>query len=135
MYFWESNSQLYMILRDAETVLKKLATQFKAIALTGPRQSGKSTLARTAFPGKKYISLENPDIRQSALSDTRGFLSNLPNGAIIDEAQRVPELFSYLQQVLDESDEKGRFILTGSNNFLMLENIPWNKSDIFNAIA
>lgn len=112
-----------MIIRDAETILKKLATQFKAIALTGPRQSGKSTLARTAFPGKKYISLENPDIRESALSDTRGFLHNLANGAIIDEAQRVPELFSYLQQVLDESDEKGRFILTGSNNFLMLENI------------
>ena len=112
-----------MIVRDSETVLKNLASQFKAIALTGPRQSGKSTLARTAFPGKKYISLENPDIRDSALSDTRGFLNNLPNGAIVDEAQRVPELFSYLQQVLDESDEKGRFILTGSNNFLMLENI------------
>lgn len=112
-----------MIIRNAEVTLKKLATQFKAIALTGPRQSGKSTLARTAFPGKKYISLENPDIRESVLSDTRGFLNNLPDGAIIDEAQRVPELFSYLQQVLDESDEKGRFILTGSNNFLMLENI------------
>ena len=112
-----------MIVRDGETVLKNLASQFKAIALTGPRQSGKSTLARTAFPGKKYISLENPDIRESAHSDTRGFLNNLPNGAIIDEAQRVPELFNYLQQVLDESDEKGRFILTGSNNFLMLENI------------
>jgi predicted AAA+ superfamily ATPase len=123
LYFWESNSQLYMIIRDAEAALKKLATQFKAIALTGPRQSGKSTLARTAFPDKKYISLENPDIRESALSDTRGFLNDLPNGAIIDEAQRVPELFSYLQQVLDEGDEKGRFILTGSNNFLMLENI------------
>jgi uncharacterized protein len=112
-----------VIPRDAEAVLKKLATQFKAIALTGPRQSGKSTLARTSFPGKKYVSLENPDIRESALADTRGFLNNLPSGAIIDEAQRVPELFSYLQQVLDESDEKGRFILTGSNNFLMLENI------------
>ncbi|HMH22533.1 MAG TPA: ATP-binding protein [Puia sp.] len=112
-----------MITRDAENVLRKLATQFKAIALTGPRQSGKSTLAKTAFPEKKYISLENPDIRESALNDTRGFLHNFPNGAIIDEAQRVPELFSYLQQVLDESDAKGLFILTGSNNFLMLENI------------
>ncbi len=112
-----------MIVRNAESILRKLAVQFKAIALTGPRQSGKSTLARTAFPEKTYISLENPDIRESALNDTRGFLNSLPNGAIIDEAQRVPELFSYLQQVLDESNEKGRFILTGSNNFLMLENI------------
>jgi predicted AAA+ superfamily ATPase len=112
-----------MIIRDAQVVLQKMATQFKAIALTGPRQSGKSTLARVTFPEKKYISLENPDIRESATSDTRGFLDNLPDGAIIDEAQRVPDLFSYLQQVLDESDQKGRFILTGSNNFLMLENI------------
>lgn len=112
-----------MITRNAETVLKKLATQFKAIAITGPRQSGKSTLARITFPEKKYVSLENPDIRESALNDTRGFLNNLPDGAIIDEAQRVPELFSYLQQILDESNERGRFILTGSNNFLMLENI------------
>jgi len=112
-----------MITRDAETVLRKLASQFKAIALTGPRQSGKSTLARTAFPEKKYLSLENPDIRENAMTDTRGFLKALPNGAIIDEAQKVPELFSYLQQVLDESDERGLFILTGSNNFLMLENI------------
>ena len=112
-----------MVIRNAGSVLKKLATQFKAIAITGPRQSGKSTLARITFPGKKYVSLENPDIRESALNDTRGFLNNLPDGAIIDEAQRVPELFSYLQQVLDESNERGRFILTGSNNFLMLENI------------
>jgi predicted AAA+ superfamily ATPase len=134
LYFWESNSQLYMIVRDAETTLKKLATQFKAIALTGPSQSGKSTLARTAFPEKKYISLENPDIRESALSDPRGFLSNLPNSAIIDEAQRAPELFSYLQQILDESDQKGRFILTGSNNFLMLENITQSLAGRFGYI-
>jgi predicted AAA+ superfamily ATPase len=112
-----------MITRNAEFVLRTLSNQFKAIALTGPRQSGKSTLARMTFPEKKYISLENPDIRELALNDPRGFLNNLPKGAIIDEAQRAPELFSYLQQVLDESAEKGRFILTGSNNFLMLENI------------
>lgn len=112
-----------MITRDAEATLKKVASQFKAIALTGPRQSGKSTLARATFPDKKYISLENLDIRRAALDDTRGFLNNLADGAIIDEAQRVPELFNYLQQVLDESTERGKFILTGSNNFLMLESI------------
>jgi predicted AAA+ superfamily ATPase len=91
-----------MIIRDAQAVLQKLATQFKAIALTGPRQSGKSTLARVTFPEKIYISLENPDIRASATNDASGFLNNLPDGAIIDEAQRVPDLFSYLQQVLDD---------------------------------
>ncbi len=112
-----------MIIRNSEAVLRKLASQFKAVALTGPRQGGKSTLAKATFPEKKYISLENPDTRQFALNDTRGFLNSLPDGAIIDEAQKVPELFSYLQQVLDEGSEKGKFILTGSNNFLMLENI------------
>jgi predicted AAA+ superfamily ATPase len=112
-----------VITRTAEDILKKLASQFKAVALTGPRQSGKSTLARKVFPQKKYISLENPDIMEAARQDIRGFLRDLPDGAIIDEAQRVPELFSYLQQILDESGERGRFILTGSNNFLMLQTI------------
>ncbi|SFF05951.1 hypothetical protein SAMN05518672_11512 [Chitinophaga sp. CF118] len=112
-----------MIIRTATEEVKLLAKQFKAIAIVGPRQSGKTTLARHVFANKPYVSLENPDIRQFAMDDPRGFLEQYPTGAIFDEAQRVPELFSYLQQVLDESSEKGQFILTGSNNFLLQENI------------
>ncbi len=112
-----------MIKRDAENQLLNLARQFKAVAMVGPRQSGKTTLARHTFPGKPYVNLENPDNRQFAMEDPRGFLSQYALGAILDEAQRVPQLFSYLQQVLDESPEPGKFIITGSNNFLLQENI------------
>lgn len=109
--------------RTAQNELRVLATQFKAVAVVGPRQSGKTTLVRMVFPEKAYVSLENPDIRHFALADPRGFLATYPNGAILDEVQRAPELFSYLQQILDESATKGLFILTGSNNFLIQENI------------
>lgn len=112
-----------MIIRTATEEVRSLARQFKAIAIVGPRQSGKATLARNVFPYKKYVSLENPDVRLFATDDPKGFLEQYPDGAIFDEAQRVPELFSYLQQVLDDSSEKGKFILTGSNNFLLQENI------------
>ncbi|HAM98951.1 MAG TPA: AAA family ATPase [Marinilabiliales bacterium] len=112
-----------MIKREAENELRYLATQFKAVAVVGPRQSGKTTLVRMVFEGKAYVSLENPDIRRFAMEDPRGFLYNYPNGAILDEIQRVPHLFSYLQQVLDERASKGQFILTGSNNFLLQESI------------
>ena len=112
-----------MIQRTAEKELRLLSEQFKAVAVVGPRQSGKTTLVRLVFKDKPYANLENPDLRQFALEDPRGFLATYPNGAIIDEAQRVPELFSYLQQMLDETDAKGLFILTGSNNFLLQESI------------
>ena len=112
-----------MILREAAAVLAALATQYKAVGVTGPRQSGKTTLVRTVFKHKPYVSLENPDTRAFALNDPRGFLSQYPNGAILDEVQRSPELFSYLQQILDESKAYGQFILTGSNNFLLQQNI------------
>jgi predicted AAA+ superfamily ATPase len=112
-----------MIKREAESELINLSGQFKAVAVVGPRQSGKTTLTRHVFSDKPYASLENPDIRRFALDDPRGFLSQYKKGAVIDEVQRVPELFSYLQQILDEDETKGRFILTGSNNFLLQENI------------
>jgi len=112
-----------MIKREAKKELLTLANQFKAIAITGPRQSGKTTLARSTFPKKPYVSLENPDMRRFALDDPRGFIANYPYGAVIDEVQRAPELFSYLQQVLDEDNVRGKYILTGSNNFLLQENI------------
>ncbi|NQU33705.1 MAG: ATP-binding protein [Bacteroidetes bacterium] len=112
-----------MIQREASLELIKLATQFKAVAVIGPRQSGKTTLVRHTFANKPYVSLENPDTRQFAQEDPRGFLYQFPNGAILDEAQRVPHLFSYLQQILDEHTETGLFIITGSNNFLLQENI------------
>jgi predicted AAA+ superfamily ATPase len=112
-----------MINREAEKELRELSKQFRAVAVTGPRQSGKTTIVRKVFSDKTYVSLENPDIRRFAADDPRGFLSTYPNGAILDEAQRVPELFSYLQQVLDETKENGLFILTGSNNFLLNNSI------------
>ena len=112
-----------MIQREAETELKILADQFRAVAVVGPRQSGKTTLVQKVFDGKPYVNLENPDMRRFAMEDPRGFLSNYPEGAILDEIQRVPELFSYLQQILDERQANGMFILTGSNNFLLQESI------------
>jgi predicted AAA+ superfamily ATPase len=113
-----------MIKREAESELLNLARQFKAVAVVGPRQSGKTTLTKHVFRDKSYVSLENPDIRLFALDDPRGFLSQFKTGAVIDEIQRAPELFSYLQQMLDEDDTRGKFILTGSNNFLLQENNP-----------
>lgn len=112
-----------MIYREATEKLKQLSSQFKAVAVIGPRQSGKTTLVRAVFSEKPYVSLENPDNRNYALQDPRGFLGNYPDGAILDEVQRTPDLFSYLQGILDEKDDPGQFILTGSNNFLLQQNI------------
>lgn len=112
-----------MIYREAEKELQLLSAQVKVVAVTGPRQSGKTTLVKKVFKEKAYVNLENPDLRQFAREDPRGFLSNYPDGAILDEVQRVPELFSYLQQILDEKEQNGSFILTGSNNFLLNSNI------------
>jgi len=112
-----------MINRIAKTKLKDSATKFKAVAVVGARQSGKTTLVKQVFKSKPYVSLENPDSRNFALEDPRGFLASYPKGAILDEVQRTPELFSYLQEILDNNKAKGQFILTGSNNFLLQQSI------------
>lgn len=112
-----------MINRDAEKELINLSRQFKAVALVGPRQSGKTTLSQYIFKDLPYINLENPDYRRFALDDPRGFLAQFSNGVLLDEAQRTPEIFSYFQQILDETAVTGKFIITGSNNFLLQENI------------
>lgn len=114
---------LDMILRVAQAELINLSSQYKAIAVIGPRQSGKTTLVKLVFPDKPYINLENPDMRNFAFEDPRAFLGQFSNGAILDEVQRTPELFSYLQQILDENHQTAQFILTGSNNFLLQQNI------------
>ncbi len=111
-----------MIKRTLTSKLTALAGKFQVITLTGPRQSGKTTLVRATFPSLPYVSLEEPDIRQIALTDPRGFLSNYPEGVILDEVQNTPELFSYIQAIVD-NDRNAQFILTGSSNFLLMEKI------------
>lgn len=111
-----------MIERTLASKMISLAQKFQVITLTGPRQSGKTTLVRATFPTLPYVSLEDPDIRQIALTDPRGFLSNYPTGAILDEIQNTPELFSYIQRIVDENRQI-HFILTGSSNFLLMEKI------------
>lgn len=108
-----------MIRRDIEERLKMMATKMPIISITGPRQSGKTTLAKKCFPSYSYVNLENPDTLADAQSDPRLFLSRHTNGLIIDEVQLFPELFSYIQTISDENNRVGEFILTGSQNFLL----------------
>jgi len=112
-----------MVPRTALATLLRLARGFPVVALTGPRQSGKTTLARAAFPGKPYVSLENADHLAYAITDTRRFLADYPDGAIIDEVQRCPELFSYLQGWVDDRRRMGDFVLTGSQQFGLMSRI------------
>jgi predicted AAA+ superfamily ATPase len=109
--------------RDAHSTLLALAELYPVVAMTGPRQSGKTTLVRAAFPDKPYASLEDPDVRDFADSDARGFLAQFAGGAVLDEAQRCPGLFSYLQGMVDAERQPGRFILTGSQQFGLLSGI------------
>lgn len=112
-----------MLLRTAMPTLGRMARAFRVLTITGPRQSGKTTLSRAAFPDKPYVNLEAADERGFALQDPRGFLDRFPDGAVIDEAQNAPELFSYIQVLVDEDPRPGRFVLTGSQNFGLLSRI------------
>ena len=112
-----------MITRKLAGKILNMAEKLPIVALIGPRQSGKTTLVRNLFAHKTYVSLEDPDRREFAAQDPRGFLRALPEGAVIDEVQRVPSLFSYMQTVVDERNEPGYFILTGSQNFLLQEGL------------
>ncbi len=109
--------------RKIEKEVKKLSKEFPIVAIFGPRQSGKTTISKHIFKKYKYVSLEDPDIRSLAIDDPRGFLSQYSNKVILDEIQRAPELFSYLQTHTDKLDRAGSYILTGSQNYLLLENI------------
>jgi len=111
-----------MIARQLSKKALELFGQFPALMITGPRQSGKTTLIKSLFSELPYVSLEEPDIRQRAMDDPRSFLSNYRNGAVFDEVQRVPNLFSYLQSLLDENPAR-HFVLSGSQHFLLMEQV------------
>ena len=106
-----------MIKREITPHLTRLFEQYPFVTITGPRQSGKTTLCRSAFPNLAYANLEAPDQRQFAESDPRGFLAQLGEGAIIDEIQHVPDLLSHLQVLADERRQNSLFVLTGSEQF------------------
>ena len=112
-----------MIPRSARQTLEHLAQEFRIVAITGPRQSGKTTLARLVFPHKPYVSLEDANERLFATEDARGFFARFPDGAILDEAQHVPALFSYLNTLVDLDPRPGRFVITGSQNFTLLSKV------------
>ena len=103
--------------RTMESILLDSARHYPVVTVTGPRQSGKTTLCRKVFYNKEYINLENMDTRIFAQEDPRGFLAGLPDGAILDEIQRIPDLSSYIQTIVDDKQKNGLFILTGSQQF------------------
>ena len=112
-----------MINRQLERYLKRDAAYYPVVTLTGPRQSGKTVLARAAFPGHAYVNLEDLESRQYAREDPKGFLARYAGPAILDEVQRAPELFSALQVAVDADATPGRYILTGSHNFLLMKEV------------
>lgn len=138
-----------MIDRSLASKIQQLATQFPIVTLTGPRQSGKSTLLRSMFPDYKYVSLENLDIRDFATNDPRGFLNTYADHTVFDEVQNVPGLFSYIQTHVDTTGKEGMYMLAGSQNFQLLKNVnqslagrtallkllPFSRKELHNASA
>ena len=112
-----------LVPRLAVATLLRMARGFPVLAVTGPRQSGKTTVARLAFPQLPYVNLEDPDTRELALADPRRFLARHAQGAVLDEVQRAPVLLSYLLGVVDASAQMGRFVLTGSQQFGLMDGI------------
>jgi len=130
VYIWELTSQLYrltllfMIIRNIVKEMKVLRREYPVLAITGPRQSGKTTLAKDLFPGKPYVSFEDPLVRNRFSEDPHGFMKSVSEkGAIMDEVQHAPDLFSYIQGDVDSDPRSARFILTGSQQFGMIERI------------
>jgi predicted AAA+ superfamily ATPase len=105
--------------REAASALASIAAQYPVVTITGPRQSGKTTLAKQIFAEHRYVSLEDPDVAAFARTDPRGFLDDMGEKAILDEIQREPPLLSYLQRRVDEDPTRGRYILTGSQNLAL----------------
>lgn len=112
-----------MINRELGELIREMAEKMPMVSITGPRQSGKTTLAKACFPDYGYVNLESPETRLAATADPKAFLRQHTRGLIIDEVQRLPELFSWLQVISDEGGKTGEFILTGSQNFLLKQNI------------
>ncbi len=112
-----------MINRELQSKIKEMAKKYPVVTLTGPRQSGKSTLLKNTFPDYNYVTVEDPDIRLFASEDPRGFLATYPDKTIIDEIQRVPELFSYIQGHVDKENKEGMYLLAGSHNFLLMQHV------------
>ena len=119
-----------MIPRRLSARILEHVKKIPVLAITGPRQSGKTTLVKHLFPDYLYLNLENPVQKEFAETDPVGFLKKHQQGLILDEIQNVPILFSFIQTIVDETGETGKFILTGSNNFLLLEKIYLIVSDI-----
>lgn len=111
------------MLRSLTNKLQELFQKFPGVFLTGPRQSGKTTLAKMAFPNLPYVNFEDISIREAVRGDPHGFLKSYDSGVIIDEAQNVPEIFSYIQLYMDQRQSLGQYLLTGSQNFLLNEKI------------